>query len=64
MVNAARFAGIPAENALEAANRKFIRRFEAIEQEARGLGLAITDLSMDAMQAAWDRAKAAEQSAD
>ncbi|MFZ9969601.1 MAG: nucleoside triphosphate pyrophosphohydrolase [Bacteroidia bacterium] len=64
MVNAARFAGIPAENALEAANRKFIRRFEAIEQEARGLGLAITDLSMDAMQAAWDRAKAAEKSAD
>ncbi|MFM9060760.1 MAG: nucleoside triphosphate pyrophosphohydrolase [Bacteroidota bacterium] len=61
LVNAARFAGIPAENALEAANRKFIRRIEAIEKEAHDQGLAITDLSMDAMQAAWDKAKAAEK---
>jgi len=61
LVNAARFAGIPAENALEAANRKFMRRFEAIEKEADDQGLAITDLSMDAMQAAWDKAKASEK---
>jgi len=58
LVNAARFAGIPAENALEEANRKFIRRFEAIEKEAASQGIQITDMSMEAMQAAWDRAKA------
>ena len=57
LVNAARFAGVPAENALEAANRKFIRRFEAIENEAAEQGISITEMSMEAMQAAWDRAK-------
>lgn len=57
LVNAARFAGVPAENALEAANRKFIRRFEAIENEASEQGISITEMSMEAMQAAWVRAK-------
>jgi uncharacterized protein YabN with tetrapyrrole methylase and pyrophosphatase domain len=42
---------------LEAANRKFIRRFEAIENEAAEQGTSITEMSMEAMQAAWDRAK-------
>ncbi len=57
MINWARFEGVNAENALEAANRKFIQRFKAVEQEAADLGRLVTDLGMDEMQAAWDRAK-------
>jgi len=57
MINWARFEGINAENALEAANRKFIQRFRAVEQEAVNSGRLVTDMNMDEMQAAWDRAK-------
>ena len=59
MINWARFEGINAENVLEAANRKFIGRFKAVEQEASDTGRLVTDLTMDEMQAAWDRAKLA-----
>jgi XTP/dITP diphosphohydrolase len=60
MINWARFEGINAENALEAANRKFIHRFRAVEQEAVNSGRLVTDMSMEEMQAAWDRAKSTD----
>ncbi|NBV04794.1 MAG: nucleoside triphosphate pyrophosphohydrolase [Cytophagia bacterium] len=62
MINWARFEGINAENALEAANRKFMKRFRAVEQEAVGSGRLVTDMNMEEMQAAWDRAKRADLS--
>jgi uncharacterized protein YabN with tetrapyrrole methylase and pyrophosphatase domain len=62
MINWARFEGINAENALEAANRKFMQRFRAVEQEAVGSGRLVTDMNMEEMQAAWDRAKRADLS--
>jgi XTP/dITP diphosphohydrolase len=60
MINWARFEGINPENVLEAANRKFITRFKAVEKEASDAGLSVTDLSMEQMQAAWDRSKLTE----
>ena len=60
VVNIARFADIDAEEALRAANRKFIRRFEHVE---RTLGAAISHSSLDAMEAAWNEAKRQEKTA-
>lgn len=60
VVNLARFTDIDAEEALRAANRKFTRRFEHVE---RTLGTALKDSSLDAMEAAWNEAKALEKTA-
>lgn len=57
VVNAARLYGITPENALERTNRKFISRFNYIEQSARNQGRNIRDLSLDEMEALWQEAK-------
>lgn len=62
MINWARFRNINAENALESANQKFIRRFRHIESVAAGHGTDITQMNMDLMQAAWEEAKKTEKS--
>ncbi len=50
--------GIHPENALEAANRRFRRRFETMEELARGRGLALEALDMDAWLKLWGEARA------
>lgn len=57
VVNIARLYGINPENALERTNRKFIGRFNHIEQGARKMGRDIADLSLDEMEALWQEAK-------
>ncbi len=57
VVNIARLYGINPENALERTNKKFIKRFNHIEQGAKDKGKAITDLSIDDMEALWQEAK-------
>ncbi|HVI98620.1 MAG TPA: nucleoside triphosphate pyrophosphohydrolase [Sphingomonas sp.] len=57
MVNWARKLGIEPEAALRAANAKFERRFKAMEHRA---GDAFTALDLDAKEALWNAAKAAE----
>ena len=57
MINIARLYGINPENALERTNRKFIRRFNHIEQGARERGVAVSDLKIDEMEALWQEAK-------
>lgn len=57
LVNLARHDGIDAEAALRAANAKFEHRFAAMEQ-CNGGSLAGQDI--DALEALWQRAKAAE----
>ncbi len=57
VVNIARLYGINPENALERTNKKFIKRFNHIEQGAKDRGVAITDLSIDDMEALWQEAK-------
>ena len=59
LVNYARFIDINPENALERTNRKFIRRFQYIEQGARNTGKAIHQMSLEEMDAFWNEAKKA-----
>lgn len=57
LINAARLYKVNPENALERANRKFIRRFNFIESRAKESGQTIKDLTMDQMEALWQEAK-------
>lgn len=60
LINACRLYGIDPESALERTNKKFIRRFNAIEQAAEQRGKMIGELSLDEMEAVWQEAKKAE----
>lgn len=60
VVNLARQSGHEAEVLLDAANRKFVRRFQAVEDEIRAGGKRMGEVSLAEMDAAWDRVKAAE----
>lgn len=58
MINYARFLNIDPEAALERTNKKFIRRFQYIEQNA---AKNLSDLSLDEMDQLWDEAKEKEK---
>lgn len=57
LINYARFLKVNPENALERTNKKFIRRFQFIEQKAKEEGRQITDLSLNEMEKLWLDAK-------
>lgn len=59
-VNLARHAGVDAEAALRGANRKFERRFAAIEDALRAEGRKPEQASLAEMDALWNEAKARE----
>jgi XTP/dITP diphosphohydrolase len=59
LVNYARFIDINAEDALERTNRKFIRRFQFIEQGAENSGKALHQMSLEEMDVFWNEAKKA-----
>ena len=58
LVNYARHLHIHPEDALEKTNRKFIKRFQYIENQAIANGKSIADLSLDEMENLWQEAKA------
>ncbi len=58
VVNTARLLGLDAELGLYRTNAKFRRRFAAIEDAARTAGRDLNALGLDAMEAAWQAAKA------
>jgi tetrapyrrole methylase family protein / MazG family protein len=60
LVNLARWKQIDAEAALRATNARFKRRFGAIEDTARTEGRRLSELSLDEMEALWQKAKQAE----
>ena len=60
IVNLARRLDVEPETALKRTNRKFRRRFAAIEAELKSAGKTFDDVSLEEMDAMWDRAKAAE----
>ena len=57
VINAARKYKVNPENALELTNRKFIRRFNYIEEQAMRQGRHPNDMTLDEMDALWDEAK-------
>lgn len=57
LVNAARFEHLNAEECLQAANDKFVRRFQYIEQRAPG---PLSELSLAEMDSLWEEAKTQE----
>lgn len=57
MINYARFLNINPENALERTNKKFIKRFQYLEQKAKQLDKPIADMSLDEMNIYWEEAK-------
>ena len=57
LVNYARFRKINPEEALERTNRKFIRRFQYIEEAARTAGRNLSDMTLAEMDVYWNEAK-------
>jgi len=61
VVNTCRFIDVDAEGALEAANKKFSRRFREVERRVRAQGRALKDCTLAEMDAVWDAVKAEER---
>jgi tetrapyrrole methylase family protein/MazG family protein len=57
IVNLSRRMGIPAEEALEATNRKFMERFRRMEQALHDQGKQPTDLTLEQLDVLWEAAK-------
>jgi len=57
-INYARFLHVNPEDALEKANRKFINRFNYMEEKVRSSGKHLSDLKLEQMDVYWNEAKA------
>lgn len=57
LINYARFIDINPENALEKTNKKFIKRFQYLEEKAKEKGKALKDMSLTEMDVFWEEAK-------
>lgn len=57
LINYARHLGINPENALERTNKKFIKRFTYLEEQARQAGKSLKDMSLAEMDVYWEEAK-------
>ena len=61
MINAARLYKVNVDTALERTNRKFIGRFNYIEEEAERKGLQLKAMSLSQMDDLWNEAKKKER---
>ncbi len=57
MINYARFLNINPENALERTNKKFIKRFQYLEEKAKALNKNLKDMTLEEMDVFWEEAK-------
>jgi len=64
LINYARFIDVNPEDALERTNKKFIRRFNYIEQKVKETGKSMHDMSLAELDVFWNEAKAAEAGND
>jgi len=60
LVNYARFVDINPETALERTNKKFIKRFNYLEAEAKKRGKSLQDMTLAEMDVFWEEAKKQE----
>lgn len=57
LINYARFLRVDADLALERTNQKFMNRFKRMEEEAKKEGKELKDMTLDEMDAIWNRIK-------
>lgn len=57
LINYARFININPEDALERTNKKFIRRFQYMEEHAEKDGKMLNEMALDEMDVYWEEAK-------
>ncbi|MCF0071956.1 nucleoside triphosphate pyrophosphohydrolase [Dyadobacter sp. CY261] len=58
LVNYSRFVHINPETALERTNKKFINRFQYLEEASKADGKSLSDMTLEEMDFYWNRAKA------
>ena len=57
LINYARFIDVNPDDALERTNKKFIKRFQYLESEAKKAGKELSSMSLDEMDVYWNKAK-------
>ncbi|MCK8481986.1 nucleoside triphosphate pyrophosphohydrolase [Psychroserpens algicola] len=57
MINYARFLNIDPESALERTNKKFIKRFQYLEQKSKDLNKPLSEMTLGEMDVFWEEAK-------
>ena len=57
MINYARFINVNPENALERTNKKFIKRFQYLEVEAKKENKELSDMTLTEMDVFWEKSK-------
>ncbi len=57
MINYARFLNVNPENALERTNKKFIKRFQYLEEQSKALNKPLKDMTLSEMDVFWEQAK-------
>ena len=60
LINYARFIDVNPETALERTNKKFINRFQFIEEKALLQGRSLKDMTLEEMDKIWNEAKTQE----
>ncbi len=60
LTNYSRYIGVNPEDALEKTNKKFIKRFQYIEEQSSKEGYKLEDMTLNEMEAYWLRAKTLE----
>jgi tetrapyrrole methylase family protein / MazG family protein len=60
-LNVARFLKIDADEALQVSTSKFIKRFQTMEERIQSDGKELTSMTLDEMDAYWERAKSEEK---
>src|SRR5210317_559375 len=57
LINYARFIDVNPETALERTNKKFIKRFQYLETEAKKNGESLKDMTLAQMDVYWNKSK-------
>lgn len=57
LINYSRFLNVHPEDALEKTNRKFMQRFQLLEEMVKADGRSLTDMTLSEMDEYWNRAK-------
>lgn len=61
LINYSRFVKVDPELALEKTNKKFMRRFQRVEEMAAGQGTSLHDMTLWEMDALWNKVKEEER---